>query len=61
MTRPTRRRGIATGLLAAALLITSAGCGDDDTEPDTLPSDPATSETSSTPSPSEATETTSEP
>ncbi|GAB3991000.1 hypothetical protein [Nocardioides marmoraquaticus] len=60
MTRPTRRR-IATGLLAAALLITSAACGDDDTEPNTLPSDPATSETSSTPSPSEPTETTAEP
>lgn len=61
MTRPTRRRGIATGLLAAALLVTAAACGDDDTEPDTLPSDPSTSETSSTPSPSEPTETTEEP
>lgn len=61
MTSPTRRRGIATGLLAASLLITSTACGDDDTEPETLPSDPATSETNSTPSPSEPTETTDEP
>lgn len=61
MTSPTRRRGIATGLLAASLLITSTACGDDVTEPETLPSDPSTSETSSTPPPTEPTEKSSEP
>ena len=57
--RPTRLRGIATGLTCAALLVAS-GCGED-TEPDTLPSEPSTTETNSAPSPSEPTETTEQP
>lgn len=64
MNRTQQNRGIATGLLAVTLLTTFAACGDDNSEPDTLPSDPtssATSEASSAPSTSEPTGTTSEP
>ena len=59
MMRPTRLRGIATGLICAALLVAS-GCGED-IEPNPLPSEPSTTESNSAPSPSEPTETTDQP
>jgi hypothetical protein len=38
MTRVTRRRSVAAGVLTSCLVLTAA-CGDDDNEPETLPSD----------------------
>ena len=61
MTRHPTRRGAAAGLLAFALLFTGVACGDDDTGPETEPSEPSTSGARTAPSPSEPTETTSEP